>query len=89
MLLRSTYTRCVLQIQKHTYRTMTATKMAANAGQEPISKQAKIECAEPKLLVKKLSENATLPVRGSARAAGYDLARFVPLTSSGWPGFDP
>ena len=25
------------------------------------------------LLVKKLTENATLPVRGSAAAAGYDL----------------
>lgn len=27
------------------------------------------------LRVKKLSENATLPARGSAGAAGYDLAR--------------
>lgn len=79
MLLRSLYTRGAVQIQKHTYRTMTATTMAANAGQEPVSKQAKIDCAEPKLLVKKLSENATLPVRGSAGAAGYDLARFVVL----------
>ena len=59
---------------------MTATTMAANAGQEPVSKQAKIDCAEPKLLVKKLSENATLPVRGSTGAAGYDLARFVAFT---------
>lgn len=29
------------------------------------------------LKVKKLSENATLPKRGSAGAAGYDLARWV------------
>ena len=29
------------------------------------------------LRVKKLSEHATLPVRGSAGAAGYDLARCV------------
>lgn len=30
---------------------------------------------EEALFVKKLSENAVLPVRGSAGAAGYDLAR--------------
>lgn len=30
---------------------------------------------EPVLRVKKLSDRATLPVRGSAGAAGYDLAR--------------
>ncbi len=64
---------------------MTATAMAANGGQEPVSKQAKIETGEPKLLVKKLSENATLPVRGSAGAAGYDLARCVVLVPCGWP----
>lgn len=29
--------------------------------------------AEPALRVKKLSENATLPKRGSEKAAGYDL----------------
>ena len=32
---------------------------------------------EETLLVKRLSENATLPVRGSVGAAGYDLARWV------------
>ena len=53
---------------------MTATSMAtANAGNEPATKQQKT-ANEPVLLVKKLSENATLPVRGSAGAAGYDLA---------------
>ncbi len=31
---------------------------------------------EPILRVKKLSDRATLPVRGSAGAAGYDLARW-------------
>lgn len=31
------------------------------------------------LKVKKLSENAILPSRGSALAAGYDLSRFIPL----------
>jgi len=30
---------------------------------------------EPVLRVKKLSDRATLPVRGSSGAAGYDLAR--------------
>lgn len=34
------------------------------------------------LMVKKLSENAVLPKRGSARAAGYDLAR----CGLGWEG---
>lgn len=31
----------------------------------------------PRLAVKRLSENAKLPTRGSAIAAGYDLYRFV------------
>jgi hypothetical protein len=31
--------------------------------------------AEPQLLVKRLSEKARLPTRGSALAAGYDLYR--------------
>ena len=31
--------------------------------------------AQSRFRVKKLTENATLPVRGSAGAAGYDLAR--------------
>ena len=35
------------------------------------------------LRVKKLSEAATLPVRGSAGAAGYDLARYDAVFS--WP----
>ena len=62
---------CILP-QRHA---MTATTMATNAGAEPAPKQAKIEAA-PVLRVKKLSENAILPVRGSSGAAGYDLARY-------------
>ena len=30
----------------------------------------------PRLLVKRLSENAKIPTRGSAAAAGYDLYRY-------------
>jgi hypothetical protein len=56
---------------------MTATTVTAatNAG-EPSPKMAKMETV-PVLRVKKLSENAILPVRGSTGAAGYDLARYV------------
>ncbi len=45
----------------------------------PAEKPAKMARIEPvdRLLVKKLSENATLPKRGSAGAAGYDLSRYV------------
>jgi dUTP pyrophosphatase len=39
------------------------------------AKMPRIERAEEKLQVKKLSDKATLPKRGSAGAAGYDLAR--------------
>lgn len=44
----------------------------------PASKKARIEPQET-LLVKRLSEKATLPTRGSAGAAGYDLARWSTL----------
>jgi len=45
---------------------------------EPAAKRMKEEAAaketpETKLFVKKLSENATLPKKGSAQAAGFDL----------------
>lgn len=47
-----------------------------NMGTEPAAKvQKTVHTAEVPLLVKKLSEHATLPKRGSANAAGYDLAR--------------
>lgn len=32
---------------------------------------------EPQLLIKRLSEKAKLPTRGSALAAGYDLYRYI------------
>ena len=42
----------------------------------PASKIPRIEkLAEQLLMVKKLSEHATVPIRGSLQAAGYDLAR--------------
>ena len=45
-------------------------------GTEPAAKvQKTLHTAEVPLLVKKLSVHATLPKRGSAHAAGYDLAR--------------
>jgi len=44
-----------------------------NTAVEPACKVQRIEKEEP-LKVKKLSENATLPVRSSPLAAGYDLA---------------
>lgn len=40
-----------------------------------LAKQQKME--QPLLKVKRLSEHAILPVRGSAGAAGYDLARYA------------
>lgn len=45
---------------------------AAQAQAAPLQQQP---VAEEHLLVKKLSEHATVPVRGSAGAAGYDLSR--------------
>jgi len=50
---------------------------AADSVQEPPHKITKIA---PLLMVKKLSENAILPHRGSAHAAGYDLASAVEAT---------
>lgn len=43
--------------------------------QGPPAKVAKVFSADA-FLVKRLSEHAILPVRGSAGAAGYDLARY-------------
>lgn len=47
---------------------------ATDAVQEPPQKISKIG---PLLKVKKLSEKAILPSRGSALAAGYDLSRYA------------
>ena len=45
---------------------------------EPPSKHPRLSEMAESLRVKKLSEHATLPVRGSEGAAGYDLARCAP-----------
>ena len=51
-------------------------RMSTGAGvTEPLFKVARTMSQEPALRVKRLSEHATLPVRGSAGAAGYDIAR--------------
>ena len=46
-----------------------------NAVASPATKVQRIEAQDPPLLVKKLTEHATLPKRGSDLAAGYDLSR--------------
>ena len=56
------------------------TTLAESVGREnipePAAKLQKLSPPpEPPLLVKKLSEHATIPTRGSAKAAGYDLSR--------------
>jgi hypothetical protein len=56
------------------------TSLAESVGREnipePAAKLQKLSPPpEPLLLVKKLSEHATIPARGSAKAAGYDLSR--------------
>lgn len=50
---------------------------AAPLSSEKPAKMAKLEDSEIPLRVKLLNSQATLPKRGSARAAGYDLARCV------------
>ena len=54
---------------------MTTVAMAASAPTIPDDRPAKISRVDmpAPLLVKRLSEFATVPVRGSAQAAGYDL----------------
>ena len=59
----------------------TMTTLAESVGREnipePAAKLQKLSPPpEPPLLVKKLSEHATLPTRASAKAAGYDLSRW-------------
>lgn len=56
---------------------MRIVEVAGGASVSP-SKRARTETEErPVLKFAKLSEHATTPTRGSARAAGYDLYRFV------------
>lgn len=40
-------------------------------------RNGELVAAPPALQVKRLSEKAVLPRRGSASAAGYDLSRFI------------
>ncbi len=48
--------------------------------EEQVTKKQKIQSVEPNtLLVKKLSDKAQLPIRGSAGAAGYDLCSAADL----------
>lgn len=47
---------------------------AASPAPEPAQKLAKVDISSA-LRVKKLSEHAVLPTRGSQHAAGYDLSR--------------
>ena len=54
---------------------LAAISAGENIPEHPAKMQKTVE--EAFLKVKKLSENATLPKRGSAGAAGYDLARYV------------
>ena len=70
-------------LKKHYIRTMSQPLSAITGGEnvpQP-TKMQKVE-NEPLLRVKKLSDRATLPVRGSAGAAGYDLSRWVVLPFS-------
>lgn len=68
----------VSKIHQHSKTKMSQPLTAINSENvpQPNAKMQKVE-AEPTLRVKKLSDRATLPVRGSAGAAGYDLARYV------------
>jgi dUTP pyrophosphatase len=52
---------------------------ATDSVQEPPQKISKIS---PLLKVKKLSDKAVLPSRGSALAAGYDLSRYIPFIAA-------
>lgn len=60
-----------LNVDRRLQETESTTKAAMF---EPPTKQ---RCVAPTLQVKLLKENAVLPSRGSAGAAGYDLSRFV------------
>ncbi len=68
----------VVKLQQHSKTKMSKPLAAINSENvpQPNAKMQKVE-VEPTLRVKKLSERAILPVRGSTGAAGYDLARYV------------
>lgn len=47
-----------------------------NVAMEPPAKQARVAPSDPEVFrVQRISAAATLPVRGSTKAAGYDIAR--------------
>jgi hypothetical protein len=56
----------------------TAAVIAQNDTAAPPEKMAKVSSAAVVLAVKKLSEHAQIPTRGSPYAAGYDLYRCAP-----------
>ena len=57
--------------------TLEMPQAAASQAKKPKVEATNGVCHEGKLLVKKLSEHATVPTRGSSQAAGYDLYRQV------------
>ena len=52
-----------------------AGKFGARFGWQPIYSLSTSPMEQETLYIKKLSENATTPVRGSPNSAGYDLFR--------------
>jgi hypothetical protein len=57
---------------EHVLRSVTNENILA----EPAAKMQRLEVSQQPLRIKKLSENATVPSRGSPSAAGYDLFRY-------------
>ena len=53
--------------------------VACSQENQPPGKKAKVE--EPTLFVKRLTEHAFIPARGSVGSAGYDLARYMRTAS--------
>ncbi|GAX74235.1 hypothetical protein CEUSTIGMA_g1684.t1 [Chlamydomonas eustigma] len=59
-----------VSIMAHVLRSVTNENILA----EPAAKMQRLEVSQQPLRVKKLSEHATVPSRGSSSAAGYDLS---------------
>ena len=56
----------------------------STSGMEPPTKQQRISIpVDESFRVQRISEQATVPKRGSAKAAGYDLARCAAVGSGG------
>lgn len=62
-------------LRTYTMQPLATIATGENLPEQPAMKMRKTQMES--LRVKKLSEKATLPRRGSAGAAGYDLARYV------------